>query len=161
LSGGVCGYYAARHPGRLTSLVLLNPLLNYKKRFIDDQPHWHDGKIDDERGRELAAKGFIEHSPTFKLGRPLLNEVFYSELNRALMQVITPTLLIHGSKDTFVPVESSRAASTYLAGETKFIELDGAEHGFAVPNDPRYRDPQTRKWQAFVIESIAQWVTGH
>jgi len=160
-SGGICAFYASRHPGELRSLVMLNPLLNYKKRFIDDKPYWHNGQIDAKEGRELAHNGFIPHSPTFKLSRPLLNEVFYLEPHRCLSQIITPTLLIHGSKDTFIPVESSRQASAQLAGETKFIEIDGAQHGIAVHDDPTYADPQTQKWQAFAIESVANWVVSH
>lgn len=77
-SGGICGYYATQHPNELTSLVMLNPLLNYRKRLIDDKPYWHNGQISDEAGRELLHRGYLVHSPTFKLGRPLLNEIFYS-----------------------------------------------------------------------------------
>ncbi|GAA5154276.1 alpha/beta fold hydrolase [Pseudonocardia eucalypti] len=160
-SGGICGFYAAEHPGTLASLVLINPLLNYKKRFIDDKPYWHNEVIDEEAGEKLAANGFIPHSPTFKLGRPLLNEVFFLRPDRALPQIVTPTLLIHGSRDTFISIESSRAASTQFGGETKLIEIDGAQHGIAVHDDPTYADPQTQKWQAFAIESIAGWVTSH
>jgi len=72
--GGICGYYAAQYPGALAKLVLINPLINYKKRFIDDKPYWIDDQIDDDAGRELLQKGLLSHSPTFKLGRPLLNE---------------------------------------------------------------------------------------
>ncbi len=46
-----------------------NAVLNYKKRFVDDKPYWSDDHINDEAGRELAAQGFVAHSPTFKLGR--------------------------------------------------------------------------------------------
>lgn len=38
-SGGICGYYASQHQAELISLVMLNPLLNYKKRLIDDKPY--------------------------------------------------------------------------------------------------------------------------
>ncbi len=34
-----------------------------------------------------------------------------------------------------------------------------AQHGFAVHHDPMYRDPQIQKWQAFVIRSVAEWLT--
>lgn len=74
---GITGYFAAKCPELLTRLVMLNPLLNYKKRFIDDKPYWSDEQIDGEVGRELTEQGFVAHSPTFKLGRSLLNEVFW------------------------------------------------------------------------------------
>ena len=160
-SGGIRAYYASCINEQLRSLVLLNPLLNYKKRFIDDKPYWRNEQIDEEAGRALAADGFLAHSPTFKLGRPLLNEVFYLQPHRCLSQVQIPTLLIHGSEDTFIPVESSKYATTQLGGETKLIEIEGAQHGIAVHDDPTYAQPQTQEWQEFAIRSVADWITSH
>ncbi|HEY4004681.1 MAG TPA: alpha/beta fold hydrolase [Pseudonocardia sp.] len=160
-SGGVCGYYAAEQQGALASLVMFNPLLNYKKRFIDDKPYWHDDQLDDTAARELSANGYLAHSPTFKLSRALLNEVFYLRPERALSRITTPTLIVHGAEDTFIPVESSRQADGQIAGETKLIEIDGAQHGFAVHDDPTYAQPRSQQWQAFVIEATAEWISTH
>jgi uncharacterized protein len=158
--GGISAYYASRYPGQVKRLVLINPLLNYKKRFIDDKPYWHGEHIEREAGDELASQGFIPHSPTFKLGRALLNEVFYVQPHLALGQVTAPVLIVHGTGDTFVPVESSRNAVSSFAGGARLIEIDGAQHGIAVPEDPQYQDPQTRAWQAYAVRVIAEWVTG-
>ncbi|MDQ3525809.1 MAG: alpha/beta hydrolase, partial [Chloroflexota bacterium] len=70
-----------------------------------------------------------------------------------------PTLIIHGTKDTFVSIESSRAAVHELATEHRLIEIDGAQHRFAVHDDPQYLNPQSQKWQAFVIETVTNWLT--
>lgn len=109
-SGGICGYYATQHPAELASLVMLNPLLNYRKRFIDDKPYWHNGHISEEAGRELMNHGYLAHSPTFKLGRSLLNKIFYLRPHTVLEDIQVPTLIVHGTNDTFIPVESSRWA---------------------------------------------------
>jgi pimeloyl-ACP methyl ester carboxylesterase len=156
--GGICALFAARHPGRLRRLVLLNPLINYKKRFIDDKPYWRDDHIDPDAGRGLADQGWLPHSPTFKLGRPLLNEVFYLRPDQEISAVATPTLFVHGTKDTFIPVDSSRRYVAQIKGEAKLIEVDGAQHGFAVHDDSEYADPQTGRWQAFVIDTVAGWL---
>ncbi|MDQ3600233.1 MAG: lysophospholipase [Actinomycetota bacterium] len=160
-SGGICGYYTTQHPSELASLVMLNPLLDYKKRFIDDKPYWHDDQINEESGRELAGQGFLAHSPTFKLGRPLLNEVFYLRPHTMLGDIQVPTLIVHGTKDTFIPVESSRWAAEQLGAEHQLVEVDGAQHGFAVHDDPSYADPQTQRWQAEVIRVVTNWITRH
>jgi alpha-beta hydrolase superfamily lysophospholipase len=159
--GGICAYYAAQHPEQLQSLVLLNPLLNYKKRFIDDKPYWHDDQIDDDAGQELLANGYVAHSPTFKLGRALLNEVFYLQPHRVLGQIVTPTMLVHGTRDTFIPVSSSQDAAKELGGEVRLVEIDGAQHGIAVHDDPSYAHPQTQRWQAELIETVTGWITSH
>jgi pimeloyl-ACP methyl ester carboxylesterase len=159
--GGITAFFAARYPDRVQSLVLLNPLLDYKKRFVDDKPYWHGDQIDEDAGRELIAQGFLPHSPTFKLGRPLLNEVFYLRPQLALPEIAAPTLFIHGTRDTFIPVISSREAVSRLRSEARLVEIDGAQHGFAVHDDPGYLDPQTQVWQAHVIGTIIEWVTTH
>lgn len=159
--GGIAGYYAANNPDQLTNLVLLNPLLNYKKRFIDDKPYWHNDQIDEEAGNELRLNGFLAHSPTFKLSRALLNEVFYLKPHRALSQITTPTLIVHGTEDTFIPVTSSRTAVSQLGGEGKLVEIDGAQHGIAVHDDPTYADPQTQAWQGAVIQTCTDWISSH
>lgn len=156
--GGICALYAARYPEMLHRLMLINPLLNYKRRFIDEKPYWSDDQISEEAGAELAAQGFLSHSPTFKLGRPLLNEVFYLQPHQELGNVTTATLVVHGTGDTFIPVQSSRDAVRQFGGEARLIEVDGAQHGIAVHDDPEYADPQTQAWQADVIHSIAEWL---
>lgn len=158
-AGGITSYFAVQHPERVRSLVLVNPLLNYKKRFVDDKPYWHNGQIDDDAGRELAEQGFLFHNPNFKLSRPLLNEVFYLRPDEAIGDLAVPTLFVHGTRDTFIPVESTRAAVQRIKSEVELLEIDGAQHGIAVHDDPQYLDPQTQVWQAQVVEAISAWIT--
>lgn len=157
--GGISAFYASKYPDQVKRLVLFNPLLNYKKRFIDDKPYWHDEQINRDAGAELAQQGFIFHSPTFKLGRALLNEVFYIQPHLALSHVTAPTLVIHGTRDTFIPIESSRRAISSFGGEARLVEIDGAQHGIAVPDDPGYQSPQTLEWQAYAARAVAGWLT--
>jgi uncharacterized protein len=156
--GGISAYYASRYPDQVERLVLLNPLLNYKKRFIDDKPYWTDDHISLAAGDELARNGFIRHSPTFRLGRALLNEIFNIQPHLVLRKVTAPTLIVHGTRDTFVPVDSSRAAVADMAGVASLVEVESAQHGFAVRDDPQYDNPQTREWQAYVISTVAEWL---
>jgi pimeloyl-ACP methyl ester carboxylesterase len=71
--GGISAFFTARHPGQVRRLVLFNPLLDYKKRFIDDKPDWDHDQISKQAGQQLAAQGSLAHSPTFTLGRALLS----------------------------------------------------------------------------------------
>jgi pimeloyl-ACP methyl ester carboxylesterase len=159
--GGITAFFASRYPAQVQSMVLINPLLNYQKRFVDDKPYWHNDQISEAAGQELATNGFLPHSPTFKLGRPLLNEVFYLQPHRALPSVGAPTLVVHGTGDTFIPVDSSRQAVERFTVEARLVEIDGAQHGIAVHDDPGYLDPQTQAWQAEVIGTVTDWIVQH
>jgi uncharacterized protein len=156
--GGLCAYYAAKRPDELTRLVLLNPQLNYKDRYIDQKPHWSDDHLSDEASRQLQEQGYINHSPTVKHGRAMLNEVFWIRPNLVLGEIQAPTLIVHGTKDTFVSIDASRAAAQQLHAEHRLVEIEGAQHGFAVHEDPQYLNPKSQEWQAFVIRTVTEWI---
>jgi alpha-beta hydrolase superfamily lysophospholipase len=156
--GGICGYYAATCPDEISRLVMLNPQLDYKKRTIDSREYWSDDFISEDAARELTKKGYIDFTPSLKHGRPLLNEVFWLQPHRILGDISAPTLIIHGSGDTLVPVESSREAVRKFTASCKLVEIDGAQHGFAVHDDPQYLNEQSQEWQAHVIRTVAEWL---
>jgi uncharacterized protein len=156
----MAAYYAAKRPDDLARLVLINPLLDYKNRFVDQKPYWHDDHLDDESARQLTEVGYLEHSPTFKLGRAMLNEVFWIHPREVLGEITAPTLILHGTKDTFVPIDSSRDAVPRFEAPHRLVEIEGAQHGIAVHDDPQYLQPQTQVWQMFAIRTIADWITG-
>jgi pimeloyl-ACP methyl ester carboxylesterase len=85
--GGISASFAARCPDQVRRLVLFNPLLDDRKRFIDDKPEWDGDQISEQAGQTLTAQGFLAHSPTFKLGRALLNEIFYLDPRQALSEL--------------------------------------------------------------------------
>ncbi|MCF6423679.1 alpha/beta hydrolase [Amycolatopsis tucumanensis] len=158
-SGGLAAYYTALRPNEVHRLVLFNPLLDYKARFVDQKDFWQGDYLTAEAAKELTARGFLPHSLTFKLSRALLNEVFWVRPRALLSKVAAPTLVVHGTADTFISVDSSRDASQRLVCEHRLLELEGAQHGFAVHDDPTYADPQSQAWQAQVIDATADWLT--
>jgi pimeloyl-ACP methyl ester carboxylesterase len=158
-AGGVCAYYAAKRPSELDRLVLLNPQLDYKKRTIDSQTYWHDDELDSEMAEQLREHGYIQFTPTLRHGRPILNEVFWFEVLPVLRDIQAPTLVVHGTKDTFVPIDASREAMTLFQAEHQLVEIEGSQHGFAVHDDPQYRNPQSQEWQVFVIRTVVNWIT--
>ena len=69
-----------------------------------------------------------------------------------------PTLFVHGTRDTFIPVESSRQAASRIGPTACLLEVEGAQHGFAVHDDPQYLNPRSQAWQAQVIQAVADWI---
>jgi pimeloyl-ACP methyl ester carboxylesterase len=78
-----------------------------------------------------------------------------------LADIQAPTLIVHGAKDTFIPVESSRWAVQQMTAEHRLMEVDGAQHGFAVHDDPSYANSQSQQWQVDVIRAVADWISCH
>lgn len=157
--GGICGYYAAKRPEEIARLVLLNPQFDYKQRTVDSRPYWTDDYLDDENAQRLADRGYIDFTPTLRHGRAILNEVFWLKPNEVLGEIKAPTLVVHGTKDTLVPIESSRAAMVQFRAEHRLVEIEGAQHGFAVHDDPQYRNSQSQEWQASVVRMVSEWLT--
>ncbi|MGW7029157.1 alpha/beta hydrolase [Streptomyces xanthophaeus] len=158
-SGGAAALHAAYRPQDVDRLVLLNPRLDYRDRYVTSRPYFDADYINASAARDLDERGYTEKSP-WGLGRALHNEVFYLDPDVYLRQVRAPALLVHGTKDTFVPVESSRRYLPVFGGPAELMELDGAQHGFAVHEDPLYADPQTQVWQAAVIERVCGFLGG-
>ncbi|MEV5413809.1 alpha/beta fold hydrolase [Thermopolyspora sp. NPDC052614] len=158
-TGGITAYYAAKCPEEVSRLVLFNPQLNYKKRTVDSRPFWRNDQLTEEAATRLRDQGYLHHSPTLKHGRAIYNEVFWLHTHEVLGEVAAPTLIVHGTEDTFVPVEASRAAVSQFRAPCRLVEIEGAQHGFAVHDDPRYLNPQSQEWQAFVIRTVAEWLS--
>jgi alpha-beta hydrolase superfamily lysophospholipase len=157
--GGICAYYAAQRPEEISRLVLFNPQLDYKKRNIDSRPYWENDYLQEEAAQQLASEGFIQFTPTLRHGRPIFNEVFWLKPHEALGDVQAPTLIVHGTADTLVPFESSRDAVPRFTAPVQLVPVEGSQHGFAVHDDPQYLNPQSQKYQAFVIRTVADWIT--
>ncbi|MFK4107298.1 alpha/beta hydrolase [Streptomyces sp. NPDC002176] len=156
--GGICAYYAAKRPDEIGGLVLFNPQLDYKRRTIDSRDYWTDDVISDEAAAELTERGAIQFTPTLRHGRPMLNEVFWLKPHEVLEEVQAPTLIVHGTADTLVPFESSRDAVPRFTAPVRLVPVEGAQHGFAVHDDPQYREPKSQEYQAFVIRTVTEWI---
>ncbi|MDQ1246643.1 MAG: uncharacterized protein QG597_1011 [Actinomycetota bacterium] len=156
--GGICAYYAAKRPAEVERLVLLNPQFNYKRRTIDNTPFWENDHLKPEAATELDAQGYIAFNPNLRHGRAIFHEVFWFDLDSAIREIQAPTLLVHGTKDTLVPIASTLDALPRFTAEHWLVTVEGSQHGFAVHDDPQYLNPQSQEWQAFVIRTVAEWL---
>ncbi len=159
-SGGAAALHAAHHPEDVARLVLLNPRINYKDMYIKERSGWFGDYLSPERAVVLDETGALPRVP-FETGRALLNEVFHLPTPEVLCgRVLSSALIVHGTKDTFVDVSLSRRYAPLFGGSAgaELYELDGAQHGFAVHDDPSYAHPQTQAWQKEVIAKVADFL---
>ncbi|MFS8096722.1 alpha/beta hydrolase [Lentzea alba] len=135
LTGGVAAGYAARRAPEVDRLVLVNPLIDYDRYF--------GAFLDEQAGRDLITRGRVEVSPTFAVGRAMLNEIFWLQPRGALNMISAPTLIVHGAGPTDVPLTSSTTAAEALTCEKRFVEING---------------PQAAHWQAPAIREATEWI---
>ncbi len=159
-SGGAAAMHAARYPGDVGRLVLLNPRIDYKDRYITERSGWSDNYLSPKRAAQLDKSGALPRQP-FETGRALLNEMFHLPTPEAIVSdVRCPALIVHGTKDTFVDVELSRRYAPLFGAGTgaELYELEGAQHGFAAHDDPAYAHPQSQAWQREVIAKVSEFL---
>lgn len=87
--------------------------------------------------------------------RMRLHYGFYEDCARhrgyeAALTVKTPTLIVQGDRDEYVPLHQSRRLLEALAGQKELHVLPGADHEFSRPEDFRT-----------MVSLLVQWTTGH
>ncbi|MFC4857059.1 alpha/beta hydrolase [Actinophytocola glycyrrhizae] len=159
LSGGVSAYFAAHREEIVDRLVLLYPLLDYRRRFVFGKPWWTGTEVTGEAAETLDRQGHVEHTPVFPLGRAMLNEVFWLRPDEVFRDLVAPTMLIHGSADPTIPLASSEKAAADLTAEHELVVLDGAGHGFSPAGDSPAEVAKSREWTAAAVAVATRWLT--
>jgi pimeloyl-ACP methyl ester carboxylesterase len=153
--GGLTVLYASRHP--VARLVLLNPNLDYAENWLEGTDKWTDGHLSDGACVHLAEHGWLPRGE-FRMGRALLHEVIHIRPAELMPRIAAPALTIHGTADTLVSFATARD-NYRTAGESRFIPVEGADHGFLVPGDEELQDPRTHRFRQDVIQATVEWLT--
>lgn len=97
-------------------------------RVFADDSELYDPKVQAEIAGEIYDMGLY---PVGFLRQ--MAAILYSEGRRkALGSVKTPTLVIHGDRDTVVPIEHGKDTAAAIPG-ARFLEIEGLGHGTAFP----------------------------
>jgi hypothetical protein len=152
--GGLAVLYAARHP--VARLVLLNPNLDYAENWLQDTEKWADGHLSPSATTHLEEFGWLPRGE-FRMGRALVNEVIHVRPADLMPGITAPCLTIHGTADTLVSFQTARD-NYRTAGESRFIAVEGADHGFLVPGDEELQDPRTHRYRKDVIAATVEWL---
>ncbi|MBF8250358.1 MAG: hypothetical protein HW400_959 [Candidatus Levybacteria bacterium] len=127
--GGAVSFFTSAHQEIVKALVLWNSVIDYAQWINPTLPwpikYW--GKPAFERAEKF---GFTEIGSTkFKVGRKLMEEVMTLKPWKELLEILTPTLFVHGDKDNYVRVEDSIKYS-HMMKNAKLEIIKGADHGF-------------------------------
>ncbi|MBD3155815.1 MAG: alpha/beta fold hydrolase [Candidatus Aenigmarchaeota archaeon] len=111
--------------------------------------------------KELERKGYLLHkkySCDVKVGRNFIYEMKDLDLIPFLKNIKCPTMLIHGDKDSRVPVEQSKRTVRFLNGPKKLEIIKGANHAW---RDINYKLPVPefqKKVMSLTVEWFKRWL---
>lgn len=152
VDAGLSAMYAATHPERVRSLVLLGIssggsawLSEERRRYFLDviENHWGEGmlmplfapsQVGNPRFEAWWAR-FERASVSASMARKLVAMSMQIDLRGVLPAIRVPTLVLHRTGDGLTPVEEGRAAAALIPG-ARFVEVPGGDaYGWAHPDD--------------------------
>jgi uncharacterized protein len=153
--GGLAVLFAARH--RVARLTLLNPNLDFRESWFESTDKWEDGRLSSSAVAHLIEHGWLPRGE-FRMGAAFVHEAIQARPASLMRTITAPTIVIHGTEDTFTSFHTS-LENSLTADESHFVRIEGAEHGFIVPGDEQTQDPRTHEFRAKVIAVTVDWNT--
>ncbi len=118
---------------RMNRLVLWNPVLDLCHTFLEPGLPWGRKNFGMERVRESFSSGWLSNDG-FRLSAALFAEMPHYDIQAYFAALPTPSLVIHGSDDSYVSFEIAQRAATANPQAT-FIAIPNADHGFDRPDE--------------------------
>ena len=120
--GGLCAILAYEED--IKTLILWAPVTNKKKLNIMVE-RWIE--------HEIQTKGYLlvkdnETGREYKVSKNILIENRTINQQQILSKIICPVLIIHGTRDSIIPLEYSLSAMQYLPKDSKLEIIDGEDH---------------------------------
>jgi alpha-beta hydrolase superfamily lysophospholipase len=118
----------------IRAMVLWSPITN-KIHYTWDE------RLTQEQRRELKKKGYFTRKrknavrTTYLIDQQMLQEREQVDQTKLMSAVHCPTLLIHGTKDTNIPLNDSKKAIQLLSKNSQLAIVEGADHDFTTHVD--------------------------
>lgn len=144
--GGGLAYAAASRDGRFDRAFLVAPVFDYLADIDHCAPKWRS---------DLKRKDHFKYNH-LTLGRALANEALYLE---PLAGPAVPTTIFHGTKDTDVVIDLSRAVAARHPG-IELVEIKGAGHVMNVPDDYDLENEKSWDYVRSMVGDIRRAVRG-
>lgn len=142
--GGGLAYAAASRDGRFDRAFLVAPVFDYLADIDHCAPKWRS---------DLKRKDHFKYND-LALGRGLANEALYFD---PLAGPAVATTIFHGTADTDVSIELSRAVAAKHPS-VDLVEMKGAGHVMNVPEDYDFEDERSLEYVRTMVERIRKAV---
>lgn len=118
----------------LASLVLWYPVLDLRATFLEPELPWGRANFGPDAVRRAQSEGSLLVGGVLRLPSTLFVEMEHYDIVAELARVEVPTLVVHGTDDTYVSCPISEAASSRSSLVT-MSTIEGADHGFLRPEE--------------------------
>jgi pimeloyl-ACP methyl ester carboxylesterase len=156
-SGGATAYFAATRGAK--SLILINPVLDYKRQYLSSKNYWNGTNIDGAGKRALDEEGWIDHRGVLRLSRQFLGELSWIDPVAVAADIQIPVLVFHGTNDQRVPWEISETWMSRIR-HGRLVLVPGADHEIAVTGDKFHELDQTKEWHRQLLTDLVNWIRG-
>ena len=124
--GGLLSIIGAAVKQPIKALVLKSP--------VTDPVRFWRGRLGDEGIKKWAAEGILHYDgcgEKYDLKSGFWENINHYDMPLLIQSISCPTLIVHGSADTVVPIGQSRQMAEMTGAELKIIE--GAGHAYSNP----------------------------
>jgi uncharacterized protein len=118
----------------IRKLVLIAPVLSYKRTFLEPETDWAKEIFTEEALSRAATTNKLFINPTFPISMRLIEEMTLIRPEIALRELKRQTVVIHGDADSMVPFRASKdiVRQARCAKLKRFRRMD---HGFTDVDD--------------------------
>jgi len=149
--------YSTTNNDKVRCIVLLNPVIDYSKTFLDPIVPWARDSFNEEGYKHLYDKGYLLLDRVFEIGIKLVEDFQFITPYTHMRQIKCPVLTIHGDKDSMVPFQVSKKYHK-CNKRSSFITISEADHGFIKPGDELLESKETKEYRAYVIQETVSWI---
>lgn len=142
--GGTSAIFVGKNPRVVNCLILWNPLVDYNEVFNSQLP-WAKKNFTPQNFRLLENQGYFEFN-RFEVGKKLFDEMKKMQPWKYFEKIECPTLIVHGSKDSYISYQNVMRYSSLIKGLSKFETIENAEHGFHRPAEQKKAIELTLNW---------------
>ena len=127
-------YTAANYPDLVKSIILISPVVSYKRTFLNPETEWGESIFNKETISDSARTKKLYIEEDFPISVHLIEEMKIIRPDLTLRELQQDIVIIHGDVDSMVPYDAAKDISKQTT-KIKFISITGMDHGFMDESD--------------------------
>lgn len=127
-------YISRLYPEIIKCIILVAPVLSYKKTFLEPETEWAKSIINNKTLKDMLRTKTLFINESFPISIRLIGEMIIIQPELAISEIKQDIIIIHGDADSMVPYDVSKSIAK-LFPSIKLITFKGMDHGFIDATD--------------------------